>query len=327
MSRQQTKISPVRIILILFLVVVIICSGFKIIDILFLSQPAEAEASASSKTITVDGVDYYPRQDITVFMLMGIDQFGKVQASNSYNNQGEADVVMLAVFDEAQQDYTVLALNRDTMMDVPVLGIGGKPAGTSYSQLALAHTYGSGLEDSCENTKTAVSNFLSGITIDYYMAMNMDGIAILNDSVGGVKVNVTEDFSEVDPSIPMGETVLTGEQAISFVQVRKDVGNQMNASRMERQEVYMNSFFDTLQKKLKTSDTLAIKTYESMSEYMVTDCSVNTLNTLLTRYSDYSFNEVVSPEGENVKGDTYMEFYADEKALNELIIDLFYAEK
>ena len=66
--------------------------------------------------------------------------------------------------------------------------------------------------------------------------MNMDAIATMNDAVGGVKVTVTEDFSKVDPTIPMGEAILRGQQAINYVRTRKNVGDQLNLSRIERQK-------------------------------------------------------------------------------------------
>ena len=48
-----------------------------------------------------------------------------------------------------------IQLNRDTMTEIQILGVNGEPAVTMTGQLALAHTYGSGEEDSCENTVLA----------------------------------------------------------------------------------------------------------------------------------------------------------------------------
>lgn len=327
MNRPRKKSSPLIAVIMLILVAVVIFSGFMILDSIQNSEASESTSTTSTKTITRNGVEYFPRQDITVLMLLGIDQYGPVKASESYNNEGESDVIMLAVFDETEKSYDILLLNRDTMTDIPVLGIGGKKAGTIYAQLALAHTYGTGLEDSCENTREAVSDLLNGLNIDYYMSMNMDAISILNDAVGGVKVTVTDDFSSIDSSIPMGDVVLTGDQAVAYLQTRKDVGDQMNISRMERHKEYMKSFFDALKEISKENESFVINTYESISDYVVSDCSINTLSNMLSRYSDYTFNEVISPEGENVMGESYMEFYPDEESLDELILDLFYSEK
>ena len=212
-------------------------------------------------------------------------------------------------------------------MDVPVLGLGGKLAGTYYEQLALSHTYGSGLEDSCENTRKAVSDFLNGIHIDYYLSMNMDAIGILNDAVGGVKVNVTDDFSLVDPTIQMGEMVLQGEQALHFVRLRKDVGVQLNIARMERQRMYMEGFVNALNDQVNQNASFVLETYEQVSPYIVSDCSANTLSTLVNRFSEYTLQEIITPEGENKNGKMFMEFYVDEKKLDDLVIDLFYREK
>jgi LCP family protein required for cell wall assembly len=212
-------------------------------------------------------------------------------------------------------------------MDVHVLGLGGKDAGTIYAQLALAHTYGSGLEDSCENTVRTVSDFLYGLTVDYYISMNMDAIAILNDAVGGVTVTVEDDFSKVDSTIPMGEVTLMGEQALSFVQTRKDVSDQMNISRMNRQQEYMENFVTAFNEKVKEDDTFVLKTYEDVSPYVVSDCSINSFSAMLNRYADYTLREIVTPSGENVLTEDYMEFHVDEKALEELIMNMFYTKK
>ncbi|MDO4749165.1 MAG: LCP family protein [Eubacteriales bacterium] len=303
-----------------------IVSGFLFLDALFYPSTEEV-AKAPSKTVTVDGVDYYPRQDVTVLMLMGIDERGEVKASDSYNNTGEADMVALALFDEVDETYSVLVLNRDTMMDLHVLGIGGKPAGTIYGQLALAHTYGTGLEDSCELTVRTVSDFLSGVNVDYYISMNMDAIAILNDAVGGVTVNVQDDFSMVDSSIPMGEFTLKGEQALTYVQTRKDVGSQMNISRMERHKEYMQNFVTAFNTKVKEDDSFVLDVYSDVEPYIVTDCSIKSLSSMFSRYADYELKDIITPEGENVLTGDYMEFYVDEEALDKLILDWFYAEK
>lgn len=309
---------------ILLLVLVVIYSGLQILKPIVFSDD---DPEVSSKTIIRDGVKYFPNQDLRVFLIMGIDETGPVKDSGSYNNEGEADMVALAIFDESAKTYSILCLNRDTMLEMPMLGLGGKQAGTTVGQLALSHTYGSGLKDSCENTKKTVSDFLYGLEIDYYLSLNMDAIGILNDSVGGVKVNVTDDFSAVDPTITKGEMVLNAEQALNFVQTRKDVGDQLNLSRMQRHETYMRGFFTALRGKIESDDGFVLKAFNDVSDYIVTDCSLDTLSTLANRYADYELREIVSPAGENVVGEQYIEYHVDENKLDELILRMFYSKK
>lgn len=312
---------------VLLLVFILLYSGLQILEATVLNSGNPTDPEIVSKTITRDGIEYYPRRDITVMMLLGIDQEGPVTDSGTFTNPGASDAVMLLIFDEKNENWSILQLNRDTMLDVPILGIGGKEAGTTYAQLALAHTYGSGLEDSCINTRKAVSNFLGGISIDYYIAMNMDAVAILNDAVGGVTVTVTEDFSDVDPSITMGELTLQGEQALNFVRDRKNVGDQKNVTRMERHREYMDGFREALRSKLDENAGFVVETYSEVAPYLVSDCPINSLTSMIDRYEDYEFCGIITPEGKNTVGEEHYEFYADEEKLDELVIELFYAPK
>lgn len=60
---------------------------------------------------------------------------------------------------------------------------------------------------------------------------------------------------------------------------------------------------------------------------MCTDISVNSASTLFNKYKDYQLAEVITPKGENVRGEKFMEFYLDEEAFKEMVIDVFYKEK
>lgn len=326
--RKHNKMNAKRIAylcVILVLVLVMILSGLQILEstVFHFGQ----EPTQPRKTLIRDGVEYFPRQDITVVMVLGIDRFGAMVPSGSYNNSGAADMVSLLIFDEQEKTCNVLCINRDTMLEMPVLGLGGKYAGTIVQQLALAHTYGTGMEDSCENTRTAVSQFLYGIQIDHYIAMNMDAISILNDAVGGVTVTVEDDFSEIDPTITMGQLTLKGEQAIHFVRTRKNVDDQTNISRMRRQEQYMDGFVEAFRAKQAQSTAFITETYENVSDYIVSDLSVKAIISLMDRFAEYRVGDVQSLEGQNVMGDVYFEFYADEKKLDEAILSLFYSAK
>ena len=329
MSKRRMWIRIGCSLLILILVLVMLYSGLQILEsTVFHSEAEQAEQDQYvSKTIVRNGTAYYPRADITVILVMGIDVEGPVVSSAYNRNSGASDMVALVILDQATESYRILCLNRDMMVKMPVIGLDGKQAGTYFGQLALSHTYGSGLEDSAENTRKTVSDLLYGIQIDHYVSMNIDGIGILNDAVGGVTVHVTDDFSAVDPTITTGQIRLNGKQATAFVRSRQGVGTEMNLSRMERQKEYMKGLADALEGKLEQSEDFVVDLYEQMDPYVVTDCSVTVLSSLLQRCSDYEMEHVISIEGENVRGEEYYEFYADEEALDALILELFYAPK
>lgn len=325
--KHSSKHAYLLIPVILLMVALFLFSGVKLLESVLLPK-VDVQEQFVTRTIVRDGVSYYPRQDINVILLIGTDTDGKIQSSGSYNNKASADMVSLLIFDEEKEEFRVLSLNRDTMMNIPVLGLNGRQAGTVYAQLATSHNYGTGLADSCENTRKAVSDFLYGLNIDHYFSMNMDGIGVLNDSVGGVEVQIRDDFSQVDPSLVQGSTmILNGEQAYSFVRSRASmVGSKLNVSRMDRQRQYMEGFVTSLQNTLSENDMFFADLWADISDYAVTDCSTVVLNRLAADYGDYRFAGSLTPEGENVLGEKYYEFYADEKLLDELILKLFYRQ-
>lgn len=327
MKKNYQKRDIAFYLILLVLVLAVLYCAMQILEATVLYTGEEDAEIHESKTIIRGDTAYFPRQDITTVLVLGIDQYGPVTQSESYNNRGAADMDMLLIFDEAAQSCTVLQLNRDTMLEMPVLGIGGRQAGTYYGQLALSHTYGTGLTDSCENTRQTISDFLYGLKIDYYVAMNMDAIAILNDAVGGVTVTVTDDFSQVDPTITRGEVHLMGEHAVSFVRSRQNVGDQLNLSRIQRQKEYIDGFVEAFRRKQEADTEFIVSAYKQVEPYIVTDCSVNAISGMIERYGGYEITEVVTPEGENVLTGEYFEFHVDEEKLDELILRLFYAAK
>ena len=314
--------------ILLILVLVMLYSGLQILESTAFLKGEEAEQPViPQKTITRNGIDYFPRQDLHVMLVLGIDQYGPAQASNYYRNEGSADSIMLLIFDEGNETCNVLYINRDTMLDMDVLGVTHEYAGTIFGQVALAHTYGSGMEDSCENVKNTLMNFMHGLTIDYYVSMRMEAVTILNDAVGGVTVNVVDDFSQVDSSIPMGEVTLMGDQVLNYVRTRKDVGDQKNLTRMERQKEYVAGFLEALREKEHEDADFVLKLYDEVAPYLVSDCPVSTMSNMMSKYLDYSINVILLPEERNVVEDGHYAFYVDEEKLDELIVQLFYVQK
>ena len=325
---RSDKLKKIGFILLgILLIGVVIYSGFRFLEATVFLDDEKSPSKSPSKTIVVDGVKYFPKQDIETFLIIGVDEDGEMVRRETLENEGMADAIMLAVFNRTDETIDIISLNRDSMTDISVRGLDGRKVDSMNAQLALSYAYGDGMESSCENTIEAVSKMLYGIEIDHFMALNMDAIKVLNDAVDGVTVDVWDDFSAVDPSIYMGRVTLYGDQALTYIRARKDVGDQLNVNRMERQQEYMESFFYALKYAVEMDSEFAIKHYEELTKYMVTDCSVTTMSSMLERYGAYELGEIVSPEGENVRGEKYMEFYVDEDSLEDLVLEHFFAEK
>ena len=290
-------------------------------------QVDEAAQRRREGWIQFEGEWYSPRSEIETLLVIGVDQLEPFEDSGSYNNNGQADFFMLAIFDRKNENMTVLHINRDTMTQIPVLGVTSQHAGYITGQLALAHTYGSGLEDSCENTVDAVSFLLGGVDVDHYVALTMGAVPQINDMVGGVPVTVLDDFTGIDDSLVKGEQItLKGEQALHYIRARGGLEDSTNINRMKRQQQYFTSFM----KQVSLLDDAAMPgttELEALSQNLISDCTVNKLSDLANQYADYPVQELQEVAGEVKEGTEYVEYYPDVSALQSQVLQLFYQKE
>ena len=289
------------------------------------SSAVEADAPVDGREITYyNGTAYAKKEDLETVLLLGVDKF-EGETPEGYLNNQQADFLLLLVMDKQHETCTPIQLNWDTMTQIRILGVTGEPAGTTTGQLALAHTYGSGEEDSCENTALAVSNLLYGMEIDHYVSLTMDGVALLNDLVGGVTVEVLDDFSGIDDSLVQGETVtLQGQQALTYVRSRGGMEDSSNLHRMERQRQYLAALQQQLKAAVQQEDGFTLDALLQLNEYMVSDCTVNQLSDLGNSLAAYQVGDILATPGDAQEGEEFIEFTVDEAALQQLVMDVFY---
>ena len=289
------------------------------------SSAVETDAPVDGREITYyNGTAYAKREDLETVLLLGVDKF-EGETPEGYVNNQQTDFLLLLVMDKENETCTPIQLNRDTMTQIQILGVTGEPAGTFTGQLALAHTYGSGEEDSCENTVLAVENLLYGVGIDHYVSLTMDGVALLNDLVGGVTVEVLDDFSGIDDSLVQGETVtLQGQQALTYARSRGGMEDSSNLRRMERQRQYLSALQQQLKAAVQQEDGFTLDALLQLNEYMVSDCTVDQLSDLGDSLAAYQVSDILTTPGDAQEGEEFMEFTVDEAALQLLVMDVFY---
>ena len=288
------------------------------------THTATPDQTQDRKLLEYQGHTYAAREGIEAYLFMGIDTEGPVQTQPGYMNGGQADVQLLVVVDRPQRTWQLLQINRDSMVEVPVLGVDGTEVGMEVQQIALAHSYGDGGEKSCENNVAAVSRLLNGQKVNGYLALNMDAVSVLTDMVGGVQVTVLDDFTHIDASMEQGkQMVLSGAQAMAYVRGRQGVGDETNVSRMARQEQYLLGLYQRLGE-LSPEDCLEI--WDGMEQYVVTDGSDQWL-ALAQRLREYTRLEPITIAGEMELDEQGMAAYwLDEDSLWQTIIQLFYQQ-
>ena len=148
--------------------------------------------------IRYDGVDYRYNNDIRTYLFMGIDKKGEVAEGEDGIDGGQSDAMFLLVVNPDIEQISVIAINRNTMTTVDVYDRDGSYRGKAELQICLQHGYGDGLRTSCTRTVKTVSRLFDNIPIDGYLSLNMEGLPILNDAVGGVTVEILEDFEAYD---------------------------------------------------------------------------------------------------------------------------------
>lgn len=282
--------------------------------------------TTAEKFIEHDGVKYELKDNLETFIVIGID--GK--DTDSYKDDVQADFILLLVLDNDAKTVTPIQINRDTVTEMNVLGLGNKRVGTVKQQVALSYNYGSNGNVSCGNTLNAVSKLLNGMKIDHYLSVTMDGVPVFNDLVGGVTVEVLDDMTVDGETLVKGQTVtLMGKQALDYVRARSALEDKTNVARMARQRQYLAALREKTVEKLNADLNFAVEIVEKMSDHIVSDRSVNRLQELLEKITAYEFTETLELEGESSEvkvndDEKIMEFYPYADSITEIVVKAFY---
>lgn len=294
------------------------------------TQPTEEEAQTWKEGwVKYQDTVYEYKEDILTFLVMGIDKNSDVIEEAGGTNGGQADALFLVVMDPEDKTIKVIGINRNTMTDIDVYDEEGSFLTTVKAQLAVQHGFGNGMEESCQYQQKAVANLFYNLPIHAYAAINMSAISTINDSVGGVKVKVLEDMTNIDGDfIKDNQVHLIGEQAFWYLKYR-DVNVFGSADmRLARQKQYINGFIAAAKRAVKKDASTVLDLYRAVTPQMVTNLSFDETAYLAPELSDYRFDEnsFYVLEGETRMGEEFEEFYPDEKALYEMILDVFYRE-
>lgn len=307
---------------------------------------AAAEPEADEKSggleenqIIYEGKRYALNTDLITILVMGIDketvetiggQSWSAEGASEYAG-GQADALFLAVLNPHDKNVYVIAINRNSMVDVDVFDENGDYVGRFKKQVALQHGYGDGGEESCIRQVKTVSRMFHDILIHAYAAISMDAIPALNDAVGGITVKVLDDiiYPEYDMDLHQGDMVtLDGRTAYWYVRLRNENAFNSNELRLQRQKQYLTTFAAEAKNQSMADIRVAVRLYQTVQKYMVTDIDLGSFTYLATEALDYDFDisSLYSLKGETVQGNLFEEFYIDEEALQELIITIFYEQ-
>ena len=282
-------------------------------------------------TVLWQGASYAPRKRLTSLLLLGVDRpSDAAQSATPYRNGGQADFLMLLVVDHEQKRITPIQIDRDTLAQVTTLGVLGNVTGMRSMQICLSHGFGDGGITSAALTRDAVQRLLLGADVSFTLAMNLDGIAVLNDALGGVPVTLLDDFTALDPAMRPGVTLtLRGKQAEYFVRNRRGIGVGTNASRNVRQQVYWQGLSDALAAYMARNggaDALDAL-LDTLQPYLVTDIPRGRLINEAWSAREYTRSAPVQPQGTYaLDAEGFVAFTPDADSLMRLVMDTFFSQ-
>lgn len=228
-------------------------------------------------------------------LLLGVDERAE--------DGGRSDSIMVLSLNPKQEKTTIVSIPRDTLAKIAGKGIETK----------INHAYAYGGVDMSVAT---VENLLD-IDLDYYVELNMEGLADLIDAIGGVTVNnelewVDEGFYKPGYHWKEGEIKLDGAKALGYVRMRH-LDPQGDFGRTERQRKVINAIIDkgkSMGTVTKLNDVIDV-----LGDNLQTNMSFNDMKSLLLGYMDVTKNiESYMLQGENatIKGVYYYEIPDEE---------------
>lgn len=285
------------------------------------------------ETIIYNGHTYVYDKNKVAFAFIGVDQENITPDEDTLiGNSGQADTDIVGVIDTNTGEISVITIPRDTMVDIDLYTVGGEFVRTENMQLCLAYAYGDGGTSSCENVTTAISRILANVPVEKYFALDLSGIAPLNDAVGGVTVTSLYDFPA--EGVYKGDTVtIRGDFAETYVRQRNMDSIDASLNRTERQTQYIKAYVEQLRKAVTSDFSVVSQLYNTASEYSQTNISLSEVTYLASVVLSNGVSDFTqyTLEGEMRASDTatedvFAEYYVDEDSVMDVVVNCFYEQ-
>ena len=278
--------------------------------------------------IEYKGRNYLYNPDLKIILLMGVDNDGPAEPVEKMDQGGQSDAMFLLIANEAEQELSVFSIHRNSMTDIDMYDSNGKFVATLPAQICLQHAFGDGRKLSCSRSVEAVSKMFHNLPIYGYVALNMGGVPAVNDSIGGVELEVLQDlkYPERGVKLKKGDVVrLNGQVAYCYLRGR-DVNEYDSATlRLRREEQYIIQFMKQLKESAGGNSGKAEDVYCAIEDYLVTNLNFTDVVETLMGY-DFQEERMYTVPGETTQGEIYEEFHIDEEAFYDLMIQVFYKE-
>ncbi len=287
-------------------------------------------------TITFNGGKYKYNDNLINILVMGIDDYGLKGDKDTDANPYQADTIVLGTVDAVKKTVSFMSIPRDTVASIKVLDLNDEVATVKKGPIAIQHSFGSQGEKTNEAVVDTVSNLLYNIPINRYVSVDITAIPDINDSVGGITVDIPEDLTKWNPKMKAGtkDYLLLNKDAVIFVARRDTDIDDSAMGRMKRQVAYLKKLFPAVKAKTAENITYPIALYNKEADKVRTNLTLDEMTYLTKLMLDLELSEkdIISIPGEmkriepgEIEDYEYeMGYIVDDEALKQLIVDRFY---
>ncbi|GAA1083318.1 LCP family protein [Nocardiopsis composta] len=161
------------------------------------------------------------------WLLIGSDMRGDSTPGRWRSGEAHADVIMLLHVPEEEDRAYVVAIPRDSWVEIP---------GHGRDKIAEALGLGG------PRLLTEAVEEMSGVRVDHFAAVDFAGFEEMTDALGGVTIDLPHDVYDQTNGWywEAGENHMDGAEALRFVRERKGLGGS-DTDRIKRQQVFLRA--------------------------------------------------------------------------------------
>lgn len=338
-KKKKQKLPTAAKIAIAFLVLLLVVVIGIVGTFLFIEQKGKNSfTNVTTQTnyeevIEHEGHKYVYNKDVVAIAFIGVDK-RELGTDDAIGTAGQADADIVLTVDTKTGRAKAISIPRDTMVDVDLYSENNIFLRNENMQLCLSFAYGDGKASSANNVTTSISRILYNVPINKYFVLDLDGIAPINDAIGGVTVESLYNFENL--GIKVGDKVhLTGDLTESYVRQRDMQTIDASLNRTARQTQYIKAFANQLVPAVLNDFSIVSRLYNTAADYSTTNLdlsNVTYLASLLVSKGVRDF-ETETLQGEMKESErtdyadyVYAEFYPDEELTLETVLDTFYTQ-
>lgn len=256
--------------------------------------------------ITFDGVEYKTKRELTSILFMGVEKAG--------TKDEFVDMAMLLLLDHKDNVVRWLQFDPNTLLE------GG-----------VRLTEATRVEGDAKARSTAAMETVAGlldVQVELFVTLDMERVGVFNDAVGGIRLEIDEDYSQFDPAMKKGATItLSADQAQTYWlrAIRSD--ERTNEERMRSEQAFMLAALESLKQRAEENSDVLTEFYEALGDVMTTNIRPTRMLNEVSKSYGYEIQDAVLLPGTSRTEGAKTIFELDNNKLREWVVSAFYRLK